>query len=739
MAELNHPDAPAELAHLKQTLDLIAREQVVAHEELSRATEELNVARKYDPDALPLREMLYARANQSVRNLEKAYLRPYFTRVDFIEAQDQVKREYYIGRYGVMHSDTLEPEVIDWRSPVANLYYSGQVGPMHYVTPDGDMQGELTLKRQFGIEDSKLLTIFDTGVVSQDAYLQSVLGAVSGDRLREIVTTIQAEQNYVIRHPLNVPLVVQGVAGSGKTTIALHRIAYLLYTFQDKLQPEHMMILAPNPLFLNYISGVLPDLGVERVKQTTFPLLMAEWLGKALPKAEKADTLEHQLAMAPEERERAAQIAHVKGSLEMEARLNAWLDQFEERLVPEGDLLFGPVRLYSRDQLRDCLLKDLKPFPLERRVKEFKKILTRKVKEAANKVIEWLMEECERRVERLMATLPNDEARRGRIRALYDSRDQRIQQSKDQIKPYIKQVLDGFPSLQPLDCYRAFWQDQLDSTDEDLRAAAQYTVQRLKAKRPSVDAEDAAPLAMMAMRLIELSRMDVRHIVIDEAQDFSPLEFMLLRRMSRDASMTVVGDLMQGVHAWRGLTDWKQLTGGVFEGKAVQHYLVTSYRNTVEIMNCALRVARNRPTPGQREAKPVLRHGPEPGFTPFETAEQQAALVAEIIRKWREEGMSTIAVVDRTEKQLSALMKRLPKDLNIRLLDVNDESYSGGILAAPASSVKGLEFDGVIMADLSEDHFQDQELDARLLYVCLTRPLHRLAGLYRGELTPLLK
>lgn len=739
MAELNHPDAPAELAHLEQTLNLIAHEQTVAKDELERATEELNTARKYDPDALPLREMLYARASQSVSNLQKAYLRPYFTRVDFIEAQDQSKHEYYIGRYGVMHSDTLESEVIDWRSPVANLYYSGQVGPMHYVTPDGEMRGELTLKRQFGIEDSKLITIFDTGVVSQDAYLQSVLGAVSGDRLREIVTTIQAEQNYVIRHPLNVPLVVQGVAGSGKTTIALHRIAYLLYSFQDRIQPEHMMILAPNPLFLNYISGVLPDLGVERVKQTTFPLLMAEWLGKALPKTEKADTLEHQLAISPEERMQAARIAHVKGDLKMEKLLNDWLDGFEERLIPEGDLIFGPVRLYSREQLRSSLLRDLKPFPMERRVREFKKILTRKVKEAANKVIEWLMEECARRVERLMSTLPNDENRRSRIRALYDSRDQRIQQSKDQIKPYIKQVLDGFPSLQPLDCYRAFWQDQLESPDEDLRAAARYTVERLKGKRPSVDAEDAAPLAMMAMRLIELERMDVRHIVIDEAQDFSPLEFMLLRRMSRDASMTVVGDLMQGVHAWRGLTDWRQLTDGVFEGRAVQHYLVTSYRNTVEIMNTALKVARNRPTPGQKEAKPVLRHGPEPVFAAFKTPAQQAEQVEKIIRQWQQEGMTTIAVVDRTEKQLAALMKRLPADLNVHMLDVNDENYSGGILAAPASSVKGLEFDGVIMADLSPEHFQDQELDARLLYVCLTRPLHRLAGLYKGEITPLLK
>ena len=153
---------------------------------------------------------------------------------------------------------------------MANLYYAGQIGEISYEAPDGRVEGELLLKRQFGIEDGVLRTIFDTDLASQDEYLQSVLGAMSGDKLKDIVTTIQAEQNFVIRYPLSRTLIVQGVAGSGKTTIALHRIAYLLYAYKDQVRPEHMLILAPNPLFLNFIAGVLPDLGVEQVKQSTF-------------------------------------------------------------------------------------------------------------------------------------------------------------------------------------------------------------------------------------------------------------------------------------------------------------------------------------------------------------------------------------------------------------------------------------------------------------------------------------
>lgn len=145
----------------------------------------------------------------------------------------------------------------------------------------GLVRGEMTLKRQFGVEKGQLKTIFDSGIAAQDEFLQSVLGAVTGERLTEIVTTIQAEQNAIIRHPLNRSLIVQGVAGSGKTSIALHRIAFLLYTYQDRLRAESTLILAPNPLFLQYIAPVLPDLGVERVRQTTFSALLQAWLGTA--------------------------------------------------------------------------------------------------------------------------------------------------------------------------------------------------------------------------------------------------------------------------------------------------------------------------------------------------------------------------------------------------------------------------------------------------------------------------
>ena len=735
---IDHPAAREETAHLNETLEIVAQQQLISAEELTVAKKNLQDTFRFERDNMDLlgvRQIMFDRSEQAVRNMAAARLRPYFTRVNFTE-ESGVKQVYYIGKHSVFRPNSVEPAVIDWRSPIANLYYSGQVGKMHYVAPDGEVRGELTLKRQFGIENGELISIFDTDVVSKDAYLQSVLGATTGERLRDIVTSIQAEQNIVIRHPANVTLVVQGVAGSGKTTIALHRIAYLLYTLQDSLRPEHVLILAPNPLFLNFIAGVLPDLGVEKVRQTTFPLLVSVWLGKLLPRVNTADQTDRLLALPPDEREDFIDMMHYKGSLEFTRRLDQWLDGFEERLPPQDALKFGPFTLFTPEQTRAFLVEGEKPFPFAVRIERFKKELTQRAKEAAGKVNAWLEAETQRRADALHA-LPDSPQRRERLFKLYQSRDQRLKETNERVRPFVDEVMKAFPALRPIELYRAFLTDLLSDSDPDspVCAAAEYTLERIGSR---VEPEDVAPIALIALRAHPLERMDIRHIVIDEAQDFSPAEFLLLRRMTHNAPMTVVGDLMQGIRSWRGLTDWRTLTDDLLGGKAVTHALVTSYRNTVEIMNTALRVALKRPVPGQTEVKPVLRHGPEPEIIAFSKPAEQTAQIERLIRGWQSDNVKTIAVIDRTDAQLKALLKALPADLNARILDVNGELYEGGVLLARAGDIKGFEFDGVIIANASEARFPNTELDARLLYVCLTRPLHRLACLYEKTLTPLL-
>lgn len=728
MAEIQHPDAAHEQQHLEHTLTVIEQETALARAALSDDLAKLTEARRFDPDGVPVREMMYARDEFMLNNLRLAADKPYFTRVDFLPRRHKYIDTYYIGKYGVTRRESLDIEVVDWRSPVANLYYSGQIGPMSYTAPDGEIRGELKLKRQFGIEHGELKTIFDTDVVSQDAYLQSVLGAVGSDRLREVVTTIQAEQNFVIRHKPDRALVVQGVAGSGKTTIALHRIAYLLYAYQDKMRPEQMMIIAPNPLFLDYISGVLPDLGVDRVMQTTFAQLISSLLGKRLPRVNGTDRLGLMLSMSDDERERLTRILRSKGSLEAMAALEAFMDDYEREFALHEDIKYGPVTVMTRDDIYKFMMTDARLHPLERRLKEFAKLLKHLTKAAADDVEKWLNDTCDKKVERICLA-PDSPARREKLRNLFDQRDEQIKRAHSGVNDFVKQTVASFKKPDAVEALRMFWQRRGGE-------AAEYSLARITPKL--IESEDVAALCLIAMRMFELKRPDIRHMVIDEAQDFSPMEFKLMRTLAGNDSFTIVGDLMQGVHAYRGITDWREVTEGIFGGNVTRHDLVTSYRNTVEIMNTAICVARAQPVPGQTEARPVLRHGNRPVFKQFSKPAQQADIIEQLVRGYRDAGYSTIAIIGRTQAELKRIQKALPAELNAHMLDPESATYSGGVTIAPATGIKGLEFDCVIMADAGEKLWPNAPLDGRLLYVSLTRPLHELAVLYSGEITPML-
>ena len=741
---IGHSDAPQEQRHLEETLQHIAAETALLELDTEQAEEDAKRKRIESggafSDELAVAELIYVHRAQSLHNLRLARRQPYFTRVDFIPDQEAGTKTYYIGKWGVMRAATLEQIVIDWRAPVANLYYSGQIGPMHYQAPDGEVRGELTLKRQLAVEDSQLKSIFDTDVVSKDVYLQSVLGEVSSDRLREVVSTIQVEQNDVIRFSVERPLVVQGVAGSGKTTIALHRIAYLLYAHRDKLLPRHMMILAPNPIFLDYISAVLPDLGVDQVVQTTFPLLMATVLGKKMPRLEAADRLEEMLADTPEARDAKARLLRFQGSLRFRAILQAFVEDLEQRIVPEGDLRFGPVTLYTQEQLQHIFLVELKPFPFLRRMEEIPKYLKKSLKPALERVTAWLENECARRADQLLDSLPDGSERRSRMIALYDSRDQRVREAKESAKAFAKVTMAAWPKLDLLDVYRTFWEsaDALPLEDSErplFDALAEETLPLLEKKRVRIG--DLAPLCFLHRHIAGLPRLNNRHVVIDEAQDFSPFQFQMLRDLVGHDSFTIVGDLMQGVHAYQGLKNWQEILQPVFGREAELKRLQTSYRNTVEIMHFASRVPSVLPTPGQVLAKPVLRHGPAPLLRACAPGEWVDVLARQV-EALREEGFHSIAILERTAARSKALYQSLPKALHARLLSAEDASYAGGVLVAPAALIKGLEFDAVIMADVSAEHYPKDTLHARLLYVCLTRPLHRLVCLWKGELSPLL-
>ena len=199
-------------------------------------------------------------------DIKKIKDKPYFARMDFKE-NGKNEEAFYIGKISLLDSKTAYPIIVDWRAPIANLYYEGKLGKASYECLGEQIEGEINLKRQYIIEKQKLLKYVDINVTGNDELLDSALEEKADDRLKNIVATIQDEQNKIIRAGLDKPLIVQGVAGSGKTTIALHRIAYLIYNYEKQFKPDEFMIIAPTRFFLNYISNILPDLGVDDVKQ----------------------------------------------------------------------------------------------------------------------------------------------------------------------------------------------------------------------------------------------------------------------------------------------------------------------------------------------------------------------------------------------------------------------------------------------------------------------------------------
>ncbi len=721
---IDHPQAELEMKHLKETGIIIADELSKLEVELGiRAEEERIVAVRFEGDQAQVVMNTLKMKLQILHQLALSKKQPYFSRIDFVE-KGGTEATYYIGRWGVSKTPEFDVVVADWRSPIANLYYSGQVGPMDYETPDGKVTGELNLKRMFTIHDGEMESMFDSGVVSQDAYLQGVLGSVSSDRLKEIVTTIQAEQNYVIRHPLNVPLIVQGVAGSGKTTIALHRIAWLLYAYREVLSPDQMMILAPNPLFLNYISQVLPDLGVENVQQTTFQGLCEKWLKKQMPRMKELNRLEDKLSGTIGSRE----VLKKKGSLQFKRQLEAYLDTIETTLLPKEDVLFGQATLFTNQELKDIFLGQLKHFPLQVRILELNKYMKNRLKAVARDMEDMLEKMTEERLMQLITRLPEGEERQARVRRLLDSRDLRKQEIVDRAKAYPKAFQALFPDMKVTAVYQGFLE-----TMEGFRDTTALL------EKGMAYPEDLPALVVVMKKLYGIAFESIRTIVIDEAQDFSPFQVEVLKEMESKPSFTLVGDLMQGIHEDEGISSWEEIKGQVFGGAVTRHDLVQSYRNTVEIMAFANRVAQKFPVENQRLAKPVLRHGEAVAIHQAQSEKDRLEYVRETVEGWRREGFNTMALIAKTKEEAKAAYKALSKHFPVTLVGQEQTQYQGGVMVIPASLIKGLEFDCVMVLNANEEQYPMEVFMARLLYVMCTRPLHRLHLCYQGRLTPLCK
>jgi DNA helicase II / ATP-dependent DNA helicase PcrA len=757
MSAVEHQDYEKELStlsyilkYVKSYYDRIMGAKLKIDKEVDYGVKHYNSDNAEQFNELIINTTLQENLSQKSKNLNKSLAKPYFARVDFKEGKSETPQVLYIGKISLLRDQDQELLIVDWRAPIATLYYEGRLGESSYDCPDGTIDGEIKLKRQYIIEKGELKEIYDIDITTNDDFLQAALGSSKDKRLKDIVSTIQAEQNKVIRADMWKPLIVQGAAGGGKTTIALHRIAYLMYNYDNMLSPKNFMIIAPNRFFLSYISEVLPDLGVENVHQTTFEDFAQEIIEAKL----KLKPTHLKLSQLVNNRQGSSvgnviikKVSSFKSSLTFKDIICDYIKLIEDSLLPEIDFKIDSFMLLSYGQIRNLFINEYKSLPLVKRINEIKKHLVNTLKANKRHILEYVENKYDRQIEEIRFKMKDTPERRKIIIDKAETRDKLIEKIKKGSRTLVKDYLDNIKLNDTLEYYRKLVSDRelfkelcKHKADEKLiNETAQYIEQSFA--EGCFEHEDLAPLMMIRLLIFGMDeKVSVRHVVIDEAQDFSLFQLYVLKKIINSSSFTILGDLCQGIHSYRGVDDWNNMSRLIFEEDNIQFLtLEQSYRTTVEIMEAANSVIGKLKDSRLPKAKPVIRHGEPVIITEMNSLKEIGSAICEKLSFLEHEGYKSAAIICKTIEECKALktvINAMKKD--VAVITGTEKDYKGGIVIVPSYLVKGLEFDIVFIANASEKVYVNDELDIKLLYVAMTRPLHRLYIYSMGKITELL-
>lgn len=704
-------------------------------------------------------EKIYSVLKKDINNYEESMKVPYFGRVDFRENKSQ-KESIYIGKQSVSSSQDGEEIVVDWRTPVADLYYSGTGGYAYYNSPNGIIEGNLSLKRKFLFKEDNLEEIFDEGINEiivksglegedlVDEFLKINLEESRGKKLKEVVATIQREQNDIIRWPKNLPIIVQGSAGSGKTTVALHRLAYLIYRYSDSIKGKDILVLAPNKLFLDYISDILPNLGVGEVNQTTFQDLALKNL-KSRAKIKGKDEKLREIIEA-NDREKCNYIVNsskIKGTLTFKSIIDRYLALLEGASLDISDITVEGYILFGKREIMRLYLKDLKSYPINKRKDEIKRYLSLKLKEKIQLLCLQVDSDWDVKIKEVKRELEDCSERREKLIKVYSERDSIKDNIKNNSKKIMNEYFKKWRGITSKDIYYNLFKNEeyfeiatLGKIPKELEKFMKEELENNNEKGV-IDEDDLAPLMYINILLEGVAENDkYSHIVVDEAQDYNPFQIYLINSLTRGNSLTLVGDIAQGIYYYKGIKTWDDIVDRVFQKKATYIQLTQSYRSTVEIIDFANEalVSQNL---NLKNAKPVLRHGEKPKVIKCSSDKEAAIKIKEIIDEIIKNGKSSIAIITKTLDEGKKLEKIIKKeiDLKISLIKGSEKENNEDIIIIPSYLTKGLEFDATIVYDPSDKNYSDNILDKRLLYVSLTRALHYEYIIEINKLTNMIK
>lgn len=622
----------------------------------------------------------YEEEEHKILLLEKMIKSPYFARIDFKFDDEDEFEKIYIGRSSLRKNSYQEMYVYDWRSPIASVFYRFMTGEAFYDAPCGRVTGELNLKRQYEIKNGILEYFFDSDVQIVDEFLRQLLSQNTTAKMKAIVETIQHEQDVVIRDMENDLLMVQGVAGSGKTSIALHRAAYLMYQgLQTKLSANNIMIISPNSIFEQYISNVLPELGEDNVISSVFEDILSELLnGRKIQS--RNDFLEN-LIVNSKYKEISRNSIEFKTSSFFREILDQFLIDIPRQWIEFEDVYYEGKCVVSGQILKDKILGRPET-PLGIKLEQLEDYI----------------------LEQIFGT--------GKGRGHKEE------------KNLIKQEIQKFIKIDIVELYKILFSNeayfysllQNSNPSQNIKNIWKYTKENLEAD--SLYYDDAIAIAYLYLKIYGTNKYkNIKQVVIDEAQDYYPLQYEIFNFLFSNAKFTILGDMKQTLAKKEDISFYEQIQKILNKKKSSLIMLDKSFRCTNEILNFSLKFIEQ-----SSQIKSFNRNGDSPKVYIADNSEIFIDEIVKEIKLCQEKGFQSICLICKTEKNSTYLFNKIKHKLDIQLIKNGSVSDLQGVFILPVYMSKGLEFDTVLICDADSQNYHDED-DKNLLYVACTRAL----------------
>ena len=647
-------------------------------------------------------------ANKKLTSYKKMLNNAYFARIDFDDGTETIP--VYIGIASLQSGDDFY--VYDWRAPISSMFYNCEVGDASYTISTGEkIAGKITLKRQYKISGDEIKEVFDTDIQIIDNILKNILSANASNKMKNIVNTIQKEQNEIIRKNDVDILIVQGPAGSGKTSIAMHKIAYLLYAERDKINNTNVMILSPNEIFNNYISDVLPEIGEDNVVQATFYEFAKSYITEFHISTKIEDVYEIVYGKKDEFSLNKFNEVKFKSDDFYTEILETFIKQNEIELMGLEPIEIQEQTVLSLDEIKQIANKI--PDEGESLYLRGKKIIERifvvaSMKSKKQLTLEKLKKE----------TLENLVKIKIKIAALF----KKLYSNKEE---FINLVKDVAKKLNREDILNFNLDFIFDETAKNL-------------SDDNIEFQDVTPFMFFKSKIIGITaNKKIKYVLIDEAQDYSITQYKILSMLFRNSNLTLLGDLNQSIMPFNEHNNYNEIISTIksFKPNAISNEcnLTKTYRSTYEINEFAKKLILN----SNSNYSQIDRHG-----EPVKLNRQEKFNAEEIVNRaiTLKKSFNTVAIVCKNieETLLYNQIVKSEKYLSkFRIVTKNDNVFvEDKIMIIPSYLSKGLEFDAVIVSNASSEKYDESE--RKLLYVVLTRALHKLEIYFDKNLTPLL-